>query len=423
MEIKIPYGRGEIPLRVPDQNVLGVFYPNEVEGPPEREALLSALENPISSPSFEEFLEGSRDVLLIVNDGTRPTPTAKVLEMIRGPLSKVDHRFIIATGCHRAPTEEEYRFIFGGLYKETGDRVHVHASREEKAMVYLGASSNGTEMYVNRLGVEAEKLVAISSVEPHYFGGYTGGRKSFLPGIASYRTIEQNHKYAIRPEAKALALSGNPVHEDMIDALRTVHGKEIFSIQVVLDRERRIYGATAGDIHASFDAAVEKANEVFCVEVPRKADIVVSVAPYPMDVDLYQSQKALENGKLALKEGGILIMVSKCRTGVGEKAFFELLAGAKTPKEALEKIDQGYLLGYHKAAKMAEIALWAEMWAVTDLPESDIRSVFMRPFADLQGAVDAALETKGRGAEILFLMDGSITVPMIKDARERRQDA
>ncbi len=370
----------------------------------------------ISSPSFEEFLQGSKDVLLIVNDGTRPTPTAKVLEMIKGPLSKVSHRFIIATGCHRPPTQEEYQFIFGGLYKEIGDRVHVHASREEKAMVYLGASTNGTEMYVNRLGVEAEKLVAISSVEPHYFGGYTGGRKSFLPGIASYRTIEQNHKYAIRPEAKALALTGNPVHEDMIDALRTVHGKEIFSIQVVLDRDRRIYGATAGDIHASFHAAVEKAKEVFCVEIPRKADIVVSVAPYPMDVDLYQSQKALENGKLALKEGGILIMVSKCRTGVGEKAFFDLLAGARTPREALERIDQGYVLGYHKAAKMAEIALWAEMWAVTDLSDADIRSVFMRPFKDLQGAVDAALETKGQGAEVLFLMDGSITVPMIKDA-------
>jgi nickel-dependent lactate racemase len=413
MEINIPYGQGEIPVRVPDGNVLGVFHPNEVERSSERDTLLAALENPAKSPSFEEFLHDAKDVLVIVNDGTRPTPTAKVLEMIKGPLSEVNHRFIIATGCHRAPTEEEYRFIFGGLYEGLRDRVHVHQSRDEKAMVYLGTSTNGTEMYVNRLGVEAQKLVAISSVEPHYFGGYTGGRKSFLPGIASYRTIEQNHKYAIRPEAKALALSGNPVHEDMIDALRTVHGKEIFSIQVVLDRDRRIYGATAGDIHASFDAAVAKANEVFCVEVPRKADIVVSVAPYPMDVDLYQSQKALENGKLALKEGGILILVSKCRTGVGERAFFELLAGAGNPNQALERIDRGYVLGYHKAAKMAEIALWAEMWAVTDLPESDIESVFMRPFKDLQKALDAALDAKGRDAEILFLMDGSITVPRV----------
>jgi nickel-dependent lactate racemase len=200
----------------------------------------------------------------------------------------------------------------------------------------------------------------------------------------------------------------------MIDALKTVEGKEIFSIQVVLDRDRRIYSATAGHIHASFDAAIESANEVFCVGVPEKADIVVSIAPYPMDVDLYQAQKALDNGKLALKEDGILILVAKCRTGVGEKSFFELLAGAQSPKEALERIDQGYVLGYHKAAKMAEIALWAEMWAVTDLSDSEVNSVFMRPWSDIQRALDSALEKKGRDAKVLFLMDGCITVPLIQ---------
>ncbi len=417
MEINIPYGLEKVPIRVPDENVLGVFHPNEVETGPERATLINALGHPMGGPSFEAFLYGAKDVLFIVNDGTRPTPTAKVLEIIRPSLRKVNHRFIIATGCHRAPTEEEYRFIFGSLYPELRDRVFVHESRDDKDMVLLGTSQNGTEMFVNRLGVEAEKLVAISSVEPHYFGGYTGGRKSFLPGIASYKTIEQNHKYAIRSEAKALALGGNPVHDDMIDALQSVQGKPIFSIQVVLDRERRMYGATTGDIHASLDGAIAKANEVFCVAVPEKADIVVSVAPYPMDVDLYQSQKALDNGKLALKDGGILIMVSKCRTGIGEKAFFELLAGAGgDPKRALAQIDHGYKLGYHKAAKMAEIALWAEMWAVTDLPDSDLKSVFMRPFPSIQKALDQALAVKGPKAKVVFLMDGSITVPMIHDA-------
>jgi len=140
----------------------------------------------------------------------------------------------------------------------------------------------------------------------------------------------------------------------------------------------------------------------------------VVIARYPMDVDLYQSQKALDNGKLGLNEGGILILVSKCRTGVGGKTFFELLAGSKDPKEALKRIDRGYVLGYHKAAKMAEIALWAEIWAVTDLPDADIESVFMRPFSDIQQALDRALEVKGREAKILFLMDGSLTVPMIR---------
>lgn len=414
MEVRVPYGLEEIKVEVPDENVLGIFHPNEVEARPEEETLLEALKNPLGGPSFEEFLETSGEVLFIVNDATRPTPTAKVLEIIKDRLRGIDARFIVATGCHRPPTEEEYEFIFGPLYREFKDKVYVHESRNERDMVYLGTSKNGTEMYVNHHGVRAERLVAISSVEPHYFGGYTGGRKSFLPGIASYRTIEQNHKYAIRPEAKSLALAGNPVHEDMIDALKSVEGKPIFSIQIVLDRERRIYAATTGDIHASLEGAIQKANEVFCVRIPEKADIVVSVAPYPMDIDLYQSQKALESGKLALKEGGILIMVSKCRTGIGEKAFYDLLASAGgNPRKALEEIDKGYKLGYHKAAKMAEIALWADMWAVTDLPDSTLEAVFMRPFRDLQKALDEAIAAKGKDAKILFLMDGSITVPML----------
>jgi nickel-dependent lactate racemase len=414
VEILIPYGQQQVSIRVPDENVLGVVQPNDVNTGPEQETLLGALERPTESPSFSEFLDDVRDVLFIVNDGTRPTSTAKVLELLHEQIRRVEVRFIVATGIHRAPTEEEIQFIFGPLYREFRDRIHVHDSRNPHQMVHLGTSRNGTEMYVNRLGVEAHKLVVIGSVEPHYIAGYTGGRKFFLPGIASYQTVEQNHRYAIWPEAKALALVGNPVHEDMIDAMRVIHDKEIFSIQLVLNRDHRIYAATAGDIHASFDAAIERANEVFCVGVPEKADIVVSVATYPMDVDLYQSQKALDNGKFVLNEGGILILVSKCRTGVGGEAFFELLAGSKTPKDALKRIDRGYVLGYHKAAKMAEIALWAEMWAVTDLPDAEVESIFMRPFSDIQRALDRALDVKGREAKVLFLMDGTITVPMIR---------
>ena len=180
-------------------------------------------------------------------------------------------------------------------------------------MVLLGSSKNGTEMAVNEIAVNADRLVIITSVEPHYFAGYTGGRKSFLPGVASYQTIEQNHKLAMRSEAQAIALDGNPVHEDMMDALKVVKERRIFSIQVVLDRHQHVYKVAAGDLHASFEQAVRWANEVFSVKIKQKADVVVSIAQYPMDVDLYQSQKALDNGKWALKEGGTIILVSKCR--------------------------------------------------------------------------------------------------------------
>ncbi|MBD3370688.1 nickel-dependent lactate racemase [Candidatus Fermentibacteria bacterium] len=415
-ELEVPYGRDTTMVRLPSSNVLATVHPNEVEKTDAGVALREALENPVSSPSFSDFLSGGGSTLVIVNDGTRPTPTSKVLDHLFDmipPETAADLEFLMATGIHRAPTEEELGFIFGRHLEGLRDRIHVHDAEKDE-MVHLGTSSNGTEMYLNKMGVEADRLVIIGSVEPHYFAGYTGGRKSFLPGIASYRTIEQNHKYALLPEAKALALQGNPVHEDMIDALKAVTEKPIFSIQTVLDRERDIYAATAGHIHESFYAAIDKAKEVFCVEVPRKAEIVVSVAPYPMDVDLYQSQKAIDNAKLALKENGILVLAATCRTGIGHETFYELLSSCDSPQEAIDTIDKGYVLGYHKAAKMAEIGLWADMWAVTELPDDMVRNVLMEPFENLQTAVDAALQLKGPDAGVLFLMEGSITVPIVE---------
>jgi nickel-dependent lactate racemase len=413
MEIRVPYGKDVVPLSLDDRRLIAIVEPNEVEAGDPGSVLLEAIGSPIGSRPLAEFLGDAREVLFIVNDGTRPTPTAAVLDVVRPLLGSVEPRFLVATGVHRAPTEEEYRFIFGSHLEDFRDRIHVHDARRDVDMVHVGTSKNGTDMMINRLAVEAERIVVIGSVEPHYFGGYTGGRKSFLPGIAAHRTIEQNHRHATRPEPRALLLEGNPVHEDMIDALGTIEDREIFSIQTVLDRRRRITAATAGDIHASFAAAIDHANEVYCVRVPRKAEVVVSVAPYPMDVDLYQSQKALDNGKLALEEGGILILVSKCRMGVGDRSFFDLLAGCASARDALERISGEYRLGYHKAAKLAEIALWAEMWAVTDLEDTEVSRAFMRPVRSLQEAVDAALEAKGPEARVLVMMDGSITVPMI----------
>jgi nickel-dependent lactate racemase len=198
----------------------------------------------------------------------------------------------------------------------------------------------------------------------------------------------------------------------MMDALRVVRDKPIFAIQIVLDRHQSVYRVEAGDLHASFAAAVDHANEVFSVAIKEKADVVVSVAPYPMDVDLYQSQKALDNGKWALKEGGTIIMVSKCREGIGHETFLQQLSLSSDPKAVLRNLAKEYKLGYHKAAKMAEIAVWGRIWTVTGLDPELISKANMRPFATVQEAVDAAL-AENKGAKVLINMDGSITVPRV----------
>jgi len=399
---------------IEDKFVSGIVKPNKVLIADEFQTIQNAISNPINSKNFHDFLKDSKDILFIVNDATRPTPTAKVLDIIYDDIKGYNLKFIVATGIHRAPTEDEYIQIFGKHYQELKDIIYTHDSEKEEDMVYLGTSKNGTEMLVNKIGVDADKIVIIGSVEPHYFAGYTGGRKSFLPGIASYKTIEQNHKLALSPKAKSLALEGNPVHEDMIDALKTVK-KDIFAIMTILDMDHNIYAATSGNINDSFTAAIEKANDVFVVQIKEKADIVVSVAKFPMDIDLYQSQKAIDNAKLALKKDGILILVSKCRCGIGHDTFVNLMGSCGSPKEVFEKIEKEYIIGYHKAAKMAEIGQWAQMWGVTDLPHNVLQKVFIKPFNSLQVAIDNALEFKAKNAKVLFMMDGSVTVPMLSD--------
>jgi nickel-dependent lactate racemase len=412
VKLSLPYGKAEqMTVRLPDHRVAGVIGPNEVPIGDEPEVLRAALSRPIHAPPLGRFMAGASEVLFLVNDATRPTPTARVLDVIEPDLEGVRARFLVATGIHRAPTEEEYRHIFGRHYDRLRGQVLAHDARRDE-VVALGASRAGTTMEVNRLAAEAERIVIIGSVEPHYFAGYTGGRKSFLPGVASYATIEQNHRLAMRKEARALALEGNPVHEDMMDALGSVR-KDIFSIQTVLDKRHRIYAAFAGHIHDSFLAATEAAKRVFAAPVPERADIVVSVVQYPQDVDLYQAQKGIENGKLALREGGILILLAKCRMGMGEAAFAELLGASDNPPHALDRIGSRYRLGFHKAAKMAECALGAQMWAVTSLPPALLPPLFLRPFQSLQAALDAALVEKGPEAKVLFLTDGGMAVPLV----------
>jgi nickel-dependent lactate racemase len=416
MRVNIPYGKETVQVDIPQP--YEILVPNKVKSVDQNKIIKRALKHPIGKESFEEFATNAERLLVIVNDATRPTPTARILESLSPVLSAhPDVKFLVATGVHRAPTPEEYEFIFGRFYDLFKDRIFTHDARKEADMKYLGRSKNGTEMYINKMVAESGTVLVIGSVEPHYFAGYTGGRKSFLPGVASYRTIEMNHKLALSEHACSLALEGNPVHEDMIDAMNVLKDVDIFSIQTVLSGDHTIYALTAGDLLKSFDAAIRSANEVFCVPLEKKGNIVITVAPYPMDIDLYQSQKALDNGKLALEDDGIIILVSKCRMGVGEAAFLDLFCKAETPQEVLEVLGDEYKLGYHKAAKMAQIGIHAHMWAVTDLDKDTVKKAMLKPYRNIQAAVDDAVATikaKGRQPRVIVMPSGSLTIPLIK---------
>lgn len=422
VRIELPYLDRLLSLEIADENLMAILEPNETGALMDSSAILrQALEEASGSQdaNLAGFLAGARSVLVIVNDATRPTPTPAMLDVLvpafaGSGIGIEGITILVATGAHRGPTEQEYRQILGQHYDTLRSRCQAHDARNQAALVDLGSTRNGTPLSLNRLLFQSDRIVATGSVEPHYFAGYTGGRKAFLPGVAGFNTIEANHKLALSPLARSLALEGNPVHEDMLDALPLIKAP-VFALMTVLDKDQKVAAATAGDLMESFFDAVEMARQIFCVPIPALADVVVSVAKFPMDIDLYQSQKAIDNGAQALKDGGTLILVSSCRDGIGDETYAQLLASAGSPQEALDKISGCYRLGYHKAAKMAAVSARARVKAVTELEDSRLQSMFIQPAASVQAAVDEGLALARKNGiripKILVMADGCVTVP------------
>lgn len=406
MLIKLPYGKEIIELPIPEQNLLGVLKPNQ---PVSKQAInVEELKH-----NLKNFLKGSENILIIVNDYTRPTPTADIIALIEPEIKEYDFRFIVACGSHRSPMPDELVQIFGKYVQVYQDKILVHDAKDNTKLKFLGKTRRGTPVWLNQAIWEADKIVAINSVEPHYFAGFTGGRKSFLPGVAGLETITANHKLSLHPQAKTLTLEGNPVNEDMNEIAKMVP-RDIFSIQTVINDKHEIFSIRYGDIFKSEEIAIEDAKKIFCVPISQKADIVIALIQEPYDINFYQSQKGIANAELALKDKGIMIVASQCRKGIGDDEFIKVIAGAKTPQEVLQRIDKEFKLGHHKSAKLVETMMWAEIWTVMPIDDNVIKSVFMKPFHNLNLALTQALEQKGNDAKILIFVDASLTVPRIQ---------
>lgn len=412
-----------VDVEVDARRVAGVIGAS-VEKAEDPEAVLRvALETP--GADLCEFLaETVPPLLVVVNDATRPTPSADVLKVLRPHLEEWLTRsggeltFAVATGTHRAALPDEIVRIFGAdLARDHASRICSHDAKDDTQLVYLGETSRGTEVWVNRLLAEARSVITINSVEPHYFAGYTGGRKSLFPGLAGYKTVWANHKLSMQPGSESLILAGNPVHEDLEETLLLgVSGKAVYSIQLVLDKEHRVGFAAAGDLEESFRRAVAVADRQFVLDIDRLYEVVVAVAPHPMDCNFYQTNKAIQSGGAAVRDGGILIVVSECPFGLGEnQTLFELLAAASSPTEALHRaVSDEYRLGVQQAARIAAILEKVQIWVVSSLKDEDVRAMHMTPYASVQQAVDDALNLQGEDAQVLFLTEASITVPRLR---------
>jgi len=410
MKILITYGKNQEELEIRSDSSAVISLTDSYRAAADSAVIDNAAKNPVDSPDLKTFLQNCRELLIIVNDGARATPTASVLKYIHPFLKQISVRFIVACGAHKQTTETELQKIFGDLYKPFRKQIQIHDAKRSP-MVDMGPTSRGTQVKFNRVISEVDKIININSIEPHYFAGFTGGRKSFQPGIASYKTIEQNHALAMEPGSQLLKLQGNPVHEDMMEAVSMID-KEIFSINLILNSKNMITSASAGNWRSAFYKAVAEAENSFLKTCSFSADIIVAVVRPPLDEDLYQAQKGIENCRNVLKKGGIMILTAACPGGIGKNEFFTLLSSCKTPEEVFVRIRNSYKLGYHKAAKLADFLAEYQLWMVTDIPAEQLEKISVRKFNSVTAALQEAVKQKGSEAKVLINQDAGIFVPV-----------
>ncbi|MHA1771559.1 MAG: nickel-dependent lactate racemase [Candidatus Thorarchaeota archaeon] len=418
MKIEMIYKGLPVQIEIPESCKVTIVEPRSVKQEIEPSKMIKdALESPIDHVKFSEFVAQHKSFLLIINDHARSTPTPDILREILPLLREKQFRVIVASGTHASPNESDLReIILGEFYDELREKVVLHDSRNSK-MINLGTTKRGTPVVLNAIVNDFEAIIAINSIEPHYFAGFTGGRKSILPGIAAFDTIEANHSMALLDEARLLQLKGNPLHEDLEEAAQMLaRDHHIFAINIVQDGEKKIAHVVTGDMFKQLYEGAKTAQEIYAPKIDEPADLVISVVHPPLDHDLYQGAKGFENTRFALRKGGVLMLVAACQGGIGDKSYAEMMTCADSPEEMYKKFKEvikHYQLGWHKVGSIPPFLAEHKLWFVTEIDDETVKKMHMRPFHDIQSAIDTAIETLGHDINILIVQDAGNVCPVI----------
>ena len=413
MRYELGFGKGIQTVEIDEKNVLDVLLPNpivkELTGEAEVRRALAA--PPIGSAPLSQIVKPGEKIAIITSDITRPVPTWKIMPALLDALYAAGCRaedllLVFALGSHRSHTSEEQRHLAG---ERAWNEIRCVDS-DPKDCVHLGVTKNGTPVDIFRPVAEADRVICLGNIEYHYFAGYSGGAKAVMPGVSTREAIQANHSRMVRPEACAGRIAGNPVREDIEEAAALL-GVD-FIVNVVLDEHKEIIRCFTGDVTAAHRAGCAFLDTLYAKPIPKRADIViVSQGGAPKDLNLYQTQKALDNAKHAVRDGGIIILVGSCREGLGEKTFEEWLTGAPTAHSLVERIEREFKLGGHKAAAIAMVLERAEIYLVSEMAPEFVESLFMKPFPSLEAAYAAAAEKLGPDAGVILMPYGGSTLP------------
>ena len=426
--ITIPYGKKKITLKIPAPfkcRTLNIKSLTPIRN--FKSALNKALNNPIENEPFKNLCDSHDHVAIIMPDKTRRGYFPPILDVILKRLAACgiprNHiTILIARGSHFPHTAKELKELVGiNIYRKF--RIIDHDCRNNDELSYLGETSFGTDVRINSEILKADKIITCGVIQYHYFAGFSGGRKLIVPGCAAYDTIMANHRLVLNtepakgknPNATLGRLSGNPVHEDIIEAvyMLRVKGKKIFSIDLVLNDKRKVAKIFCGDIIKAHEKGCQFLEKTYSIPITKPADLIIaSTGGFPSDINFIQSHKTLEHASKGLKENGILFAFAECLEGIGSDAFLPWFK-YKTAYELEEALRKDFVVNGHTALALFIKANKYQVYFYSSLTPETIKHIHLNPVKDPQNTLNRILKSLPPKANILFIPQGFNLLPKV----------
>ncbi|MBC7332089.1 MAG: nickel-dependent lactate racemase, partial [Synergistetes bacterium] len=418
---KLAFGSGFVEFEYELDDLMGILRPKEMPEPfSEEDIILRALANPVDSPPLRELVRKGERICIIFSDITRLWVRHNIfvpliIEELKGAgIEDEDIFALCANGDHREQTEDEFRIILGDkAYEFLKGRIYNHHAREEGELVYLGETTYGTPVELNKKAFEADRVILTGGIVYHFLYGFGGGKKSIMPGISSRRSIMKNHGLALHPEPGrgldptvcAGVMQGNRVSEDAIEVAKFL--KPDFLLNVIVGPGRKISHVVAGDYITAHEEGTKVYNEFHGVEIDELAELtIVSCGGYPEDINLYQTYKTLYNAERATKEGGVIIALSECREGIGNEDFYRTFTDYSNNEEREKALRREYTIGGHMAFHMSLIAEKFKVYLLSNLPDEEVRKTGMEPIKSLEEGIMKARAILGRHPSTYIIPEG-----------------
>lgn len=423
-KFNLPYYKEYLDVSIEDKNLKGVLENKMHEfktDKSQQEIVLESLESPIGSRKLSELSVGKKKVLIVTSDHTRSVPSRITLPILLNEVRKgnpeADITIIIATGLHRATTDEEQRNMFGDEIVDS-EKIVVHNAFDDTQLQYVCQLPSGASFSVNKLALECDLLVTEGFIEPHFFAGFSGGRKSILPGISSAVTVNENHssKAIAEVNSRSGIIEGNIIHEDMLTAAKKIEVD--FILNVALNSKKEIIASFAGDLEKAHEEGCEFVTDLSKAPALTGDIVITSVGGYPLDQNLYQSPKAASTAEVCAGDSGVIILVASCIDGIGGTHFENLMLSGTSEEifERLMSIPPKETIPEQWCAQIfSQMMLKHKIILVTDYLKPDlVRRLNMIPASTPDEALAIAYSIKGNDAKVVVIPDGVSVIAVKK---------